>query len=211
VLPDVEALISDLNDAMNAVIPVYDEQGNKVTTQYIYDNYAAIEEAIPALAPQIIGYLESFQQDTITYAGYVMPRVVDVEKSTLDANPKLQIVGEEIDVDLVVYDRSGYTMGKGLPQGMVIAEINTTAGDISDTEEVIENNVVTGKFKATLRSQRPTKASISAKVFGKDVSYFDGLNLITKTVEVEFVDTNEMKRRRGVVEVPEPLGSGKTE
>jgi hypothetical protein len=199
-LPDLTALINNVNGAVDKVAP------KDMDTQYVQDNYDLIEENIGEMAPEIFGYLNQFKDDSLVYLQDVMPKVLDVEKSTLDAQPRIQIVGEPINVEVSAYDRSGDKMGKGLPPGTVLVNIFTTAGELSSVAEILDAyGSVTGDFSAVLNSQKPTKATLTAKIFDKYISDFDGYNLIPKTVEVEFVDSNEMIRRR-ISGSPEPLG-----
>jgi hypothetical protein len=199
-LPDLAALIDNVNGAVDKVAP------KDMDTKYVQDNYGLIEENIGNMAPEIFGYLNQFKNDSLVYLQDVMPKVLDVEKSTLDAQPRIQIVGEPINISVSAYDRSGDKMGKGLPTGTVFVNVFTTEGELSPVTEILDAyGAVTGDFSAVINSQKPIKASLTAKILNKYISDFDGYNLIPRVVEVEFVDSNEMIRRR-ISGSPEPLG-----
>lgn len=204
VLPDINALIANINGAVDKVIP------KDATVQYVIDNYDTIDAS--TIAPEVIGYLDQFKEDSLIYLGYVMPRVFDSEKTILDANPKLQLIGDPININIIAYDRSGDRMGKGLPPGTVTAVASSDVGDISSTVEVLDSdgNVI-GEFAATLTSQIPTKAYITGKVLDLDINTFNGLDLVPRVVEVEFVEPSELRRRLSIGGYTEPLGVGHKE
>ena len=207
VLPDVNSLIVNINAAVDKVCP------KNADTNYILAHYPEIELALPALYPEIESLLGAFQDDCLTYVKYVLPRVVNPELSILDANPKLQLVGEPININIAAYDRSGDRLGKGLPPGLVTAEAFTSAGNISSTVEVLDSNgAVNGDFAAVLNSDIPLKANITASVLGRFISDFNGSVLVPRVVQVEFVEPSELARRRTVSDTsPEPLGVGRKE
>lgn len=204
-LPDVDSVILNVNAAVDKVVP----KGSD--TQYVLDNYLQIEETVGNIIPEISNILNAFQSECLDYIVHVFPKVFDPERSILDANPKIQLIGDPININIVAYDRSGDVLGKGLPPGLITAEAFTTEGTISTTEEVLgEDGSVIGKFEAVLNSDVPLKAQITAKVLGKDISDFNGNILIPRIIEVEFVEPSELARRRGYIDTSnEPLGIGR--
>ena len=207
ILPDVNKLIADVNAAVDKVCP------KNADTNYILAHYPEIEAAIPYMYPEIEAALNAFKGDCLDYVKYVLPRVINPELSVLDANPKLQLVGDPININIIAYDRSGDRLGKGLPPGLVTAEALTTAGNISSTVEVLDSNgAVNGDFAAVLNSNIPLKANITATILGRFISDFNGSVLVPRVVEVEFVEPFEMARRRGITDTSaEPLGVGRKE
>ena len=200
--PDATALLNNVTAAVDKVAP------KDMNIQYVIDNYATIETGVQNIIPEIVGYLNDFKQGSLDYLGAIIPRVIDVEKSTFDANPKLQIVGLPVDVSLSAYDRSGQKIGKGLPPGTILTEVFATEGNMSTMKEVIDGyGNVTGDFTGVLNSNIPIKTTLTASILGRQISDFNGYNLIPRTIEVEFVDTNEMRRRMGI-DSPETLGIG---
>lgn len=206
-LPNVNAVIEEVNASVDKVVP------KDLTIQYVLLNYPQIENDVGNIIPEITDILNGFQNECLDYVKLVFPKVFDPERSILDANPKLQLVGNPININIVAYDRSGDVLGKGLPPGLVTAEAFTTEGTISSTEEVLgEDGSVIGAFSATLNSDVPVKAQITASVLEKFISDFNGNILIPRVVEVEFVEPFELARRRGIIDSSnEPLGIGRKE
>jgi hypothetical protein len=191
--PDAKTLLANVTAVIDKVAP------KNMDIQYVMDNYAAIEAGVVNIIPEISDYLNNFKQDSLDYLGEILPRVIDVEKSTFDATPRLQLVGVPILLSLSAYDRSGQKVGKGLPLGTVLTEISTTAGEISKMSEVVDGyGNITGDFTGELNSSVPIKATLTASVLGRPISDFNGYNLIPRTIDVEFVYSTETVRRSGI-------------
>jgi len=206
-LPDLDGAISSVTGCITNVVPT------DVDSQYILDNYDTIANQIVPMGECIENTLNGFRTELISYGQEIYPRLFDPEATaeSFTASPLLQIVGHNIDVSLTAYDRYGEILGRGFPEDVVQAEFFTSGGEISSATEVLDAyGVSTGVYTSILTSSVPRTAVITAKVADTYVSEFDGYNLITKEIEVEFITTSEMQKRRSAIigEVSsEPLGA----
>jgi len=202
-LPDFDKLLVDVTACLAAVAPI------TVDTEYVLNNLTSIATGAAGLSSCLTATLTTFEGELIDYAEDIYPVLFSPENSLLSADPLVQVVGEDIIVTLTPIDLSGQPLGQTLPPGVIEATIETDAGDISNTTEVFDDGGdSTGNFIATLTSNVPTIAKLSAVVGGEDVADFNGSDLIKREIEVEFVP------RRPVVEgggVTEPLGSVRAE
>jgi hypothetical protein len=207
-LPDLEGLISDIDQCMAAMAP------ENVTTDYVLNNYSTIATGAEALQNCISGQLTGFSDELTEYVGGIYPRIFDQENSTLSADPLIQIVGENIDVTLVPFDINGARLAQTLPPGIIDATIFSDVGVLSGTQEVFDvNGNSTGDFEATLTSYTPTIVRVSAQVGGKDVAYFNGETLVKREIEVKFIKPVDDGDRALAItgERTEPLGVGNVE
>ena len=204
-LPDLDGIINSVTSCVTSVVP-YD-----VDYQYILDNYATI--SVNSMGSCIENILNTFKDSAIDYAEQIYSRLFDPE-ATADsfvASPLIQIIGRDISVSLTAYDRYGDILGKGFPESIVDAQIFASGGNISSTTEILDSyGISTGKFVATLTSDVPKVITLTAKVADIFVSEFDGSTLVTKEIQVEFITTSDMDRRRNAIigeASSEPLGS----
>lgn len=216
-LPDLDGLISDVNSCMAKVAPT------DVDSQYILDNYQTIATEIVTLNSCVTNALNDFKNEAEDYAKQIYPIIFDPEVSAdgyddadgyyFDADPKVQVVGLESEIQLIPFDRNGGKLGVTVPPGIVEVDFDTNFGTLSSVVTELDDGYdPTGRFISTITSLTPGIATITAQVGGRDVSYFDGYDLIPKEVQVEFVTAEEARRRATAVtgEVStEPLGRGR--
>jgi hypothetical protein len=203
-LPDLDAVIANINACVSAVVPA------SIDTQWVLDNYASIAENIGGLQNCIVTNLTSFQDDMVNYAKQISYRVMDYENSTIVAAPEIQLVGNTINIVVTPLDRNSSKLALGLPPGIFDVAINTNAGIISSTSEVLDDyGATTGEFIATLDSLYPITANISATIDGYDLVEFDGYALNTRYIVAQFITSTYQKGRDPGASI-EPLGSGRS-
>lgn len=177
-IPDLNGLIDSLNDQLDTLGPA-----NK---DYISDNYDALRDAVNNL--DLATPLNAFGDELIDYAKSLCPLAIDVQNSGLSASPKIQEVGKEVVVSVTPLSYSGAPLSFGLPPGVLDIEVEISSGELTELTEVLdEEGDATGTFQATLTSVDPQKIEITAKVCDKYIADFDGTNLVTRVIEVEFV------------------------
>lgn len=197
--PDLDALIADLNNRVAALGPP--------NTDSILDNYQEIGEAAAAL--DLETPLNAFVGELTDYARGLCPIVVDVEQTTLTADPNLQTVGDEVIITLTPNNRAGTPLAFDLPPGVLDVEINASAGSLTTPVELLdEYGASTGSFQSILTSDDEATILITASVCGKDIADFNGAELVQRSVQVRFIPPDS-KRSRAEGEVStEPLGVG---
>lgn len=204
-LPDLDAVINDLTQCVRNVFPA------SIDSQWVLDNYGSIQANIGNLQSCVEDQLENFQDELIDYVKDIYKRVIDFENSTLSADPSIQIIGYNININVIPLDDNGARIALGLPPGTIDVEISATEGTLSSTTEILDAyGATTGVFEATLTSDVATSSTISATIDGYDVADFDGYDLVPRTITVEFVEPSDYRIRPEGGSV-EPLGVGSTD
>jgi len=201
-LPDFDSLVNNISECIGKVAPI------DVDTEYVLNNYQTIATEITGLYDCVSDQLNGFKNDAIDYAKEIYPVLVDPETSEFDVEPRIQIIGLDANIQAIPYDRNGGLLGVTVPPGIVEIDFETNFGSVG---EVIENNT-TGQYISTITSFTPGIANIKAKIGGRYISYFNGNNLIPKEVSVEFITSEEARRRSLAItgEVStEPVGRSK--
>jgi hypothetical protein len=179
-LPDLDEVISDINDSLYAVAPA------SVDSQWVLDNYDHIEDTIDDLVPNVTSILNDFEEDMLDYVDEVYPKVFNKENSTITAVPAIQIVGHQSIITVTPIDNNGGKLSKGLPAGTIDVKIFATGGTLSSVTDVIdEYGATTGDFTATLIHDDPLTIEVTATVGGVYISDFNGFNLVP---HIEMVD-----------------------
>ena len=130
-------------------------------------------------------------------------RVFDPEKSLLESDALIQVVGNPINIKITPLDRSGANLGDALPPGILDVQATTTNGVLSPiSEELDEFSISNGIFTTSVVMYQPGIANINASVGGIFISDFDGSTLQPRTLQLQFVTPEAIK----VPEVTEPLG-----
>lgn len=194
--PNINNIINLVTSCVTNVVPT------NVNAQYILDNYGTIANNVASMGSCIEDNLSSFQDELIDYGKKIYPRLFDPESTanSFTVSQLVQIVGYPITASLIAYDRYNEILGKGFPEDVVHAEIFSSAGEISQTTGVFDiYGKLTGKYTASVTSDIPRTITLTAKVANIYVSDFDGYNLIPKEIEVEFITTSEMQRRKNIV------------
>jgi hypothetical protein len=203
-LPDFDGLLSDINSCIAKVAPI------DVDSQYILDNYQTIATEIVGLSSCVTSALNDFQTDAKNYAKTIYPIIFNPETSAdgynFSADPEIQVVGQYSEIELTPYDRNGGLLGITVPPGIVEVEFETNFGILTSVEEEFDGYDPTGRYLSSITSLVPGIATITAQVGGRDVAYFDGYNLIAQEVRVEFVSSEEARRRVIGGASTEPLG-----
>lgn len=197
-LPDLNGLINNLDACMAKVAPT------TVDSQYILDNYQTIANEIVNLQSCVTNGLNSFQTEVLDYTKNIYLPTFDQEAdANFQANPTIQAVGQEIEIEVTPLDRNGVPLGTILPSGVINVSFETDFGTLSAIQEEIENGEPTGKYTVTLTSLKQGFANLKAKVEDRYVSEFNGSTLIPIILQVEFVIPTALRQEP---ETTEPLG-----
>ena len=198
-LPDYDKLMSDANACIAKIGPI------DIDSYYVLDNYNMMAENAPEAALCVANTLGQFQSDMTDYVKDIYPRIFSPEKSLFSADPLVEIVGNKITATVVPYDIYGAKLASTLPPGIISVQVLTDAGEIGPTNEILDAyGNSTGSFEAQITSPIALRVYLTAQIADKFVSYFDGHDLIPKTVEVRFVEPQVIGRRDEAS--PEPLG-----
>ena len=203
-LPDFDALVADVNACVAAVAPT------DVDSQWVLDNYQTIASEITNLNDCVSDRLNSFKTEAENYAEQIYPIIFNPEDGYFDADPRIQVVGEYSDIQVIPYDRNGGLLGITVPSEIVEVSLETDFGTLSPVVTELDGYDPTGEYTSSIISLVPGVATIKAQVGGRYMSYFDGYELVPREVEVEFV-TAEEARRRISEGTTEPLGRGRAE
>lgn len=202
-IPDINILISNLNNCLTAVAPL------NLTSEWVLNNYATMAINIVGLQSCVTESLNNFQSDMIDYVKQLIDKVIDLESSLLVAVPNLQMIGKDVTINMIPLDKNGARLTLGLPPGTVNVEISASEGILSSTEELLDAyGVSTGVFGATLTSFVATTSRIGATIDGYSIAYFDGLNLQPRYIYVDFVEPSNY--RTHITDSTEPLGVGRS-
>lgn len=202
-LPDLDALIANLNSCLVAVAPL------NLTSDWVLDNYETMATNIVGLQSCVTDSLNSFKNDMVDYLKQLIDKVLDLENSLIVAVPEIQMIGENIAINVIPLDKNGSRLTLGLPPGIVDVKISATNGNLSSTEELLdEYGISTGVFGATLTSFVATTSQIGATIDGYDVAYFDGYSLQPRYEYVQFVEPSDYQSR--ITGSTEPLGVGRS-
>jgi hypothetical protein len=206
-LPDFDILLSNINSCISKVAPI------DVDSQYILDNYQTIATEIVNLNGCITSTLDDFKSEAEDYAKQIYPIIFDPEASAdgyyFSVTPETQIVGQYSNIELIPFDRNGGRLGVTVPPGIVEVDFETNFGTLSPVEIELDGYDPTGSYISSLN---PGVATITARVGGRDVAYFDGYGLVAQKIYVEFVTAEESRSRAtaitGEVSI-EPVGRGR--
>ena len=205
-LPDLDDLIESLNDELAKIAP------QDVDADYVLDNYNTINDAIQDLD---LSDLNDYGDELIEYSKLLCPRVFDPENSTIEATPSPQIVGDPITIQVTPLNKSGTPLAFDLPAGVIDVEINVSSGSITTPVELLDSNGdPTGVFQSELNKLDPGIVTITATVCDRNIADFNGADLITRLVEVEFILSDDKVSKTPAVEGEvsvEPLGKGSPE
>lgn len=202
-LPDLDGLIANLNSCLVAVAPL------NLTSDWVLDNYETMATNIVGLQSCVTDSLNGFKNDMVDYLKQLIDKVLDLENSLIVAVPEIQMIGENIAINVIPLDKNGARLTLGLPPGVVDVKISATTGDLSSTEELLdEYGISTGVFGATLTSFVATTSQIGATIDGYDVAYFDGYSLQPRYEYVQFVEPSDYQTR--ITGSTEPLGVGRS-